>query len=92
MVGIDSRIIQSVESSLKRVAEEEAGASIDDSHPSSLRSVGWLRHRPGQEWSYSGFTAEDEPDYIQDLAKALAKEAKKWHILPQIGRGSWPRR
>ena len=90
VVGIDARIIASVESGLRDVAEE-MGASIDDEHPRSLRSVGWLR-KPAIRaiWSYSGFTAEDEPDYIMDLAKALGKEAKKWHVLAQIGRGSWP--
>lgn len=68
VAGPDSRVIQSVESDLRSVAEEKGGV-VDDRNPEGIR----LPHG----WGYMGFTVEDEPNYIGDLAKDLRRAAEQ---------------
>jgi hypothetical protein len=85
VVGPDARMIQSAESELKHAAEE-AGASIEDEHPRDIPHL-------DRESSYSGFTAEDEPEYLSDLVEAIKKAAKRisWISGIQVARGHWPK-
>jgi hypothetical protein len=74
VAGPDSRVIQSVESELKDVATD-AGAVVDDTNPIGVR----LPHR---DWSYMGFEAQDEPEYLKEVETALrsAAEAHSWVV------------
>jgi hypothetical protein len=85
VVGPDARMIQSAESELKQAAED-AGASIEDEHPRDIPHL-------DRESSYSGFTAEDEPEYLSDLVEAIKKAAKRvnWISDIQVAHGHWPK-
>jgi len=82
VVGPDSRIIQSVESDLRTLAEE-SGSNIEEEIPHGVRTPG--------EWGYMGFTAEDAPQYLRDLRQLLKKEADhhSWVNAVHVGH-NWP--
>ena len=82
VTGIDNRMIWSAHAYLVGAAED-AGASIDDDHPNFTP--------PDRDWGYMGFTADDEPEYIRDLVRALTKEARgiSWVAGVKVGKGKW---
>ena len=93
VVGIDDRIIASVESALRFEAEDH-GADIDDNW--SAREVERIlpkSERRSHGYGYTGFSAEGngDPSDTRDLVARLKKEAEQhsWVGNVRIQRG-WP--
>jgi len=93
VVGIDDRMISSVESALKSEAEDH-GADIDDNNPREVERFLPKSEYGAASYAYTGFSAEGngDPSDTRDLVARLKKEAEQhsWVGNVRIQRG-WPR-